>query len=830
MVGAGATALGALLPASSDAAGFLFLAGTGTAFSGGKSQLNLNSVVQGGEYPFLNMMKGTNTWSLQDGSGSVSPSLLDGNGYPLDPGGSHSLTNGGFTKNLWLPSQASRSANYVIMWTGTMSFTCTGASGTQSGTNGRVSLGAIAGQITLNVLSVTGSVSNIILCQTPDDEALLAAGHVFNTQFKQHIINAKIGVIRFLNWGGNISVNNSMQSRWSQRKPTTYVAYGTQMQNPNMLGGVTTSSENAFSLSAPTTWGGLVDKATVIGQFDPNGNANVTISGTTLTVNSTSRTTISVGDCVTGPGGTLTNGGVHITALVSGTGGTGTYTLNTSPGSIGPENVFITSPTAMTLNVGSTGAVSCVAYNNVSNQFNTQTPYPGRYFTAVWDQDLNIWIKRGGDADSGNYFFDNGVPPEIMLQLCIECGCHPWFVVPVYTCDPLPTLGNDGWLANLAAYCKANAPAWMIPRYEVVPNEHWGTTTAFGYGEAKANAHWGVSSADEWAGQLGYTGGAQLQSTYGGRGSGYQAVTGLQTYANWNNGVPANTNGQRACLESTQYVAHGGTAANTVITHVCIADYFHGNWPNSSTVSAIAGTIADNGDGTGTLTVTSLTASDGLTNNTLFPGCSVSGSGVASPTYIIGWNASDGTYTGTGGLGTYKVSTNAGTVSGASNTYTTALAAYAATSAAAIPQAYIDSNAPTVVVSAGNRFFNADNLVANVIPWYVNNWLPAHNGGNTIKLNFYEGGYDGRGEAYVTNEAAFVFATKFIASLVTFTSNVYNGAITAGAEFPSHFQYGGANNGFSASNTWAAWDPDIYASSVTATWQAIAAFNGGTYP
>jgi len=52
-------------------------------FNGGRSQVNLNFLQIGGDYPFLNCMKTAQSWSFIDNSGPADPSTLDSNGYPI---------------------------------------------------------------------------------------------------------------------------------------------------------------------------------------------------------------------------------------------------------------------------------------------------------------------------------------------------------------------------------------------------------------------------------------------------------------------------------------------------------------------------------------------------------------------------------------------------------------------------------------------------------------------------------------------------------------------------------------------------------------------------
>src|SRR5689334_23053599 len=58
-------------------------------FNGGRSQVNLNFLQIGGDYPFLNCLKNAQSWTYLDNSGAVDPGTLDSDGYPI------SISNGG---------------------------------------------------------------------------------------------------------------------------------------------------------------------------------------------------------------------------------------------------------------------------------------------------------------------------------------------------------------------------------------------------------------------------------------------------------------------------------------------------------------------------------------------------------------------------------------------------------------------------------------------------------------------------------------------------------------------------------------------------------------
>ena len=85
---------------------------TGAPLNGGRSQVNPGNTQTGGDFPFLNLLKSTQSWSLADNGASSDPSTLDDDGYPI------SISNGGVQSDFFVPTQAKRPGNYIITWSG----------------------------------------------------------------------------------------------------------------------------------------------------------------------------------------------------------------------------------------------------------------------------------------------------------------------------------------------------------------------------------------------------------------------------------------------------------------------------------------------------------------------------------------------------------------------------------------------------------------------------------------------------------------------------------------------------------------------------------------
>lgn len=244
----------------------------------GRSQVNFDFLLFGGEYAFINYLKNAQQWSLADNSGAPDPDDLDSNGYPT------TIVGGGVATVFFIPDAAVRPGDWVVSWSGTGTVSCTGM-GSQSGTNGRhqfsISSGttSVAFQITANT-----NLSNLAFYQL-DEETRYLSGEIFNTKFLDVMGQSRFAVLRFLNWQ---SSNSSNVARWADRRPTTYAYYGGFEYRAADYGGSTGGSSTAYTVSAPSSWPGLVDKARVIVRFHTTATTNTP----TLAVGGTAAKTI----------------------------------------------------------------------------------------------------------------------------------------------------------------------------------------------------------------------------------------------------------------------------------------------------------------------------------------------------------------------------------------------------------------------------------------------------------------------------------------------------------------------------------------------------------
>lgn len=401
-------------------AGILLLASF--PFNGGASQVNFNSVQNGGDYPFLNAMKGGQEWSLVSSVSPfvVEPSILDTNGYPT----SIPTSSNGIITAFFVPLQSERPGNYVIKWTGngTIYASCgdtlvSGSKTTVSG-SGRYVFSTTYGGITpfnVGVVSVASSSDypHDIICCHVDDEALIDQGQIFGRKFLQTLSDARFGVLRFLNWQNG---NASQITNWASRKPEGYVFYQGAESRASLYAGATSNSGN--------------DYATAI--FPPGGHSSDNTAWTSG-----------------GPKDKDT-----VTVLI---------------------NASATASGLCSLDIGATGTPINIlnSYSNPLTVGGNSYPVINRLATLVYDATINAWIKQGGDADLLSVGLRNGAPYETMMRLCIRAGAHPYFVGHQFAAD-----AATDFTPSLASYCRAASPSWMIPRFEG-PNETWNTAGGF---------------------------------------------------------------------------------------------------------------------------------------------------------------------------------------------------------------------------------------------------------------------------------------------------------------------------------------------------------------
>jgi hypothetical protein len=252
------------------------------AFNRGRSQVNLNFLGNDGAYPFLNCMKTAQNWGLIDNTGWPDLSTLDSDGYPITIANPGRYNSGVYTV-FFVPSQANRPGDYVITWSGNGTIFCgmnnTPVSGNKTSTNGsgRYVFSTTDSRFVVGISAVGNPHITNMQVFYVNDEAALNAGQVFGARFKQRLMEANFGVVRFLNWQpGNVT----NVTTWATRKPITYMTYLGSELRASLYAGFTTNAGAAYSATLPGF--GLVDKAAVIVNFNAghNGPCTLNVNGT----------------------------------------------------------------------------------------------------------------------------------------------------------------------------------------------------------------------------------------------------------------------------------------------------------------------------------------------------------------------------------------------------------------------------------------------------------------------------------------------------------------------------------------------------------------------
>ena len=246
-------------------------------FNGGRSQVGLTVLQVGGAYPFLNCLKTAESWKHLDDNTPPDPNTLDGDGYPV------SISSGGIYTVFFVPRQAARRGNYIVTWNGNgtiiVGMPHTAIVGSKISTNGsgRYEFGTSEDRFVIGISSIGNPRITDLKVFHVDDEAALNSGEIFGTKFKQRLVEANFGVIRFAEWQ---YCNSTNVTTWATRKPITYVVYSGSEFRASLYAGLTTNVGAAYHAMLPNFI--LADKATVIVKFNASGDGPCTlnVSGT----------------------------------------------------------------------------------------------------------------------------------------------------------------------------------------------------------------------------------------------------------------------------------------------------------------------------------------------------------------------------------------------------------------------------------------------------------------------------------------------------------------------------------------------------------------------
>ena len=545
--------------------------GSSPGFNGGKTQIQSTIPEVSGDFPFINLLKVSDTWEGTDpfnASTPIEPSWLDANGYPR---AAALAGSGGVFLPTTLPNFKSRPANssnyLVVTWEGNAAIRIGNIPSTARGGSTRASFHSGSGlwngryewypasgaynangdctfQMVVSSIAAHSYVNNLQLFFI-DDESSLLSGEIFGTQYKAVLKQSGAGVFRAMDW---LLTNIATTTTWATRKSLAYPIWSQSEYRAGLYpGDIMTNSGNDYSLATDAF--ALADKLTMHVHFSAdsalhiNSQSGLSLgpSPQTLSVALTPAITFTwgahpfsngnpVGVRFSGNPPTGMNTGVNY-YVVNAT--KGTFQLALTPG--GPAIAPVG------LNGGKIGVIGLPTLS-----LNGSPAYPIRdlggqpifsaiisaldgkrkiYATIIFDSVLQSWFLSGATPYSSG--LKNGVPVEVILQLCRELGMHPFFSIPYLSLDRM-----TDYVPSLAAYLKAHAPSWMVPRFEA-GNEVWnGLTPCATHAFNKAWAYWG-SSLDwpNWTGMTTSTMGQAVAAVYGHANLGitYEILAGVQT-------------------------------------------------------------------------------------------------------------------------------------------------------------------------------------------------------------------------------------------------------------------------------------------------------------
>ncbi len=220
--------------------------------NGGRLQINLGNLQGWGDYPYIDLMKGTQSWSVGLRTNDrARPDDFSAMGLPnVDP----TAWSGNWSTVNKMPL---RLGDWIIDWVGDITlsglgFAVTAVSGSLSGVNGRYVFTpnvAVPQSLQVIITRINEAVPFTSLrLYHADDEALLDAGGMFNPTLINMLRAMGVGIIR----GGNyLPMNETNMSKWVHRKPTGYFSSSGMYHAPDLYCGETTNVGDDYSITLP---------------------------------------------------------------------------------------------------------------------------------------------------------------------------------------------------------------------------------------------------------------------------------------------------------------------------------------------------------------------------------------------------------------------------------------------------------------------------------------------------------------------------------------------------------------------------------------------------
>lgn len=703
-----------------------------------------------------------------------------------------------------------------------------------------------------------------------DDEADVLAGKTFGNQFKAKLRAANFGVYRNLNWP---NMNTSHVTTWATRRPIAYPTYNSielrasiYCPTVSVSGAAITVTGNGVDIPAS---GGPTDRMTFSFPI-PSGFAASRKSAVTFTSGSPGSVTWTSNGFTGGESVTFAadSGATLPTPLLL----AGTYYV--LPTGLPSNNIQISlTPGGAAINLGSPSGTFTANVNpeillNGTTRLAVGDPvggvlgnsnYPsfaaGDLVAVVYDATFGKYLLFGGGTNGSTPGIDNGVPPEVFFNLCVEMGAHPYWVTPYLAGDPM-----TDWLPSLMQYHVDHAPAWMIPRFEGT-NETWNTAGGFSQTTYAINRGawygWSTSAVGyhNYYGKLMSVIGQAGAKIFGGAnlGTKYHVLCGVQTslftalpITSQNPRVTsalyvtggvaqAPLSGSWGTITFTAVAANTGNAgATSLVSHACCAQYTSPSvrgtlgTPNS-TENALAATYNGNwftGSITGSILTVATMRTAGVTNGTglIAVGDTLFGTGVPNGVTILSLG------TGVGAAGTYNLSSSVPT-NITSQDFVTAADLRAAAD-------YIDTLTGTNVF-ATNDFVLA--VTANVRDWasglgvknvcgYEGCYSPDYQGTDSSQPGVVNPGKTqidllrwGGKNIYASTKYAGPTGglQKITSDLLTGFAALSGVGSNLKVEFPSNYLVGG---GFPSTLVWSVLE-DVYTTRPSPQWDAHTAFN-----
>jgi hypothetical protein len=229
-------------------------------------QINLANPSQPGEYPFMDLTKGSQLWGKLSANVAFPPDELDENGYPNSAG----LATDHGVSACWVPSQTHRSGRYVLRAYG-VDGSQVGVGLVQGDPSGSYTVvdgvaryefqpelgdGPINAPLYINM----GAGRHITKYQLfhIDDEDDIDEGLVFSTAFKNRIIEGGVKRVRCMDWW---NTNGTNITEFSEMSPVDAYSYTGLLMLPGTWAGETTNVGDVYSAALPGFV--LVDKAKV---------------------------------------------------------------------------------------------------------------------------------------------------------------------------------------------------------------------------------------------------------------------------------------------------------------------------------------------------------------------------------------------------------------------------------------------------------------------------------------------------------------------------------------------------------------------------------------